>query len=143
MFSSVYVAGELRGCIGTLQAREPLAMAAARYAVEAAANDRRFAPVRSSELADVELTVCILSPPSRIVSPADLVLGRHGVIVRERDRLGVLLPGVGAREGWDPAAFVAAAAAKGGIDATALPRASLERFEASEFRFSYAATTTL
>ena len=42
--------GQLRGCIGTLECREPLADEVARAAVSAAREDPRFDPLRPEEL---------------------------------------------------------------------------------------------
>lgn len=85
--------GQLRGCIGTVQpVRNNLAQEIAYNAVSSALKDPRFPPVRKDELAELELSVDILSPMERIDSPADLDPTRYGVLVRSGSRSGLLLP---------------------------------------------------
>src|SRR6516165_9402292 len=73
--------GRLRGCIGTLKCRRPLAEEVARVAVSAAREDPRFEPVSVSELADLEVEVSVLGPLEEI-NPNDsssFEIGRHGL----------------------------------------------------------------
>ena len=73
------------------------------------------------------------SAPRRVADPTEIVIGTHGVIVRERQAVGVLLPEVAVRMGWDPETFVCQAAAKAGIDADALDTLRIEQFESQDF----------
>ena len=54
--------GHLRGCLGTLECRRPLAEEVARCAASAAREDPRFAPVAVKELADLDVEVSVLGP---------------------------------------------------------------------------------
>jgi AmmeMemoRadiSam system protein A len=54
--------GELRGCIGSLQAHRPLLADVNANAVAAALQDPRFARLKLAELADTDLEVSLLSP---------------------------------------------------------------------------------
>ncbi|MGM0384818.1 MAG: AmmeMemoRadiSam system protein A [Actinomycetota bacterium] len=60
-FVTLRRAGALRGCIGTLEATEPLVVAVADRARAAALADPRFLPVEPRELADLEVSVSVLS----------------------------------------------------------------------------------
>lgn len=53
--------GQLRGCIGTLQARRSLLADVKSNAVSAALHDPRFLPLKASELAHTEIEVSVLS----------------------------------------------------------------------------------
>lgn len=80
--------GELRGCIGALEARQPLVADAREHAVAAALHDFRFPPVQPSELPDIHLEVSVLSPlqPLSYKAPEDLLRclrpGVDGVLIR-------------------------------------------------------------
>jgi AmmeMemoRadiSam system protein A len=67
--------GELRGCIGTLEPRQPLYKDIIENAKNAALNDPRFAPVSESELKDINIEVSVLSLPKKIKykSPEELL----------------------------------------------------------------------
>ncbi len=88
--------GELRGCIGTIQAvHETLAEEIIENAISAASRDPRFMPVRPRELAGLEISVDVLTPPEPIESIADQDPKRHGLIVqslRDSWKRGLLLP---------------------------------------------------
>ena len=87
--------GNLRGCIGTIEAREPnLAQEVIHNAISAATGDPRFPPVRPDELDDLNIKVDVLTEPEPIDSPDELDPRRYGVIVQATGdyRRGLLLP---------------------------------------------------
>jgi AmmeMemoRadiSam system protein A len=92
--------GDLRGCIGTIEARQPLGDAIVTAALGAAFRDTRFAPLERSELALVRLEISVLSPlePLAVASEAEAVavIGRTrpGVVLQAGWRRSVLLPKV-------------------------------------------------
>lgn len=91
-FVSLKKRGDLRGCIGTLTPAEPdLGGEIARNAHSAAFHDPRFSRVRPDELADLSVSVDVLSP-SEPCERANLDPARYGVIVMSGFRRGVLLP---------------------------------------------------
>jgi MEMO1 family protein len=125
-------AGDLRGCIGTIEPlRQTLAEELITNAVHAATRDPRFEPVSVSELPDLVYSVDILQPPE----PAnfeDLDPAIYGVIVEDESGLfrGLLLPDI---PGVDTAAKqVEIAARKAGI-APETPL-KLSRFRVDRFR---------
>jgi AmmeMemoRadiSam system protein A len=93
VFVSLKKQERLRGCIGTFLPTEPtIAGEIIHNAVKAAMQDPRFAPVLPEELADIHISVDILSAPERIDSVDKLDPQRYGIIVRQGMRSGLLLP---------------------------------------------------
>lgn len=92
--------GELRGCIGALEARQPLALDVCEHASAAAMEDYRFSPIRPRELADLCIEISVLTPPQALEyeNPADLPgllrPGVDGVILRDGFRRATYLPQV-------------------------------------------------
>lgn len=58
--------GQLRGCIGTLEAWRPLAEDVAKNAVAAAFHDLRFKPLAEDEFGRVCVEVSLLTPPEAL-----------------------------------------------------------------------------
>jgi AmmeMemoRadiSam system protein A/AmmeMemoRadiSam system protein B len=88
--------GELRGCIGTIEAaRDTLAEEIIANAISAATNDPRFEPVRPEELSNLRYSVDVLFPPEETVME-DLDPSTYGVIVEDESgaRRGLLLPDI-------------------------------------------------
>lgn len=84
--------GELRGCIGRLEAKEPLYQAVQNMSIEAATKDSRFPPLSLNELKGLSVEISILSPPVTVRSADEIIYGTHGVIVSQGKRSGVFLP---------------------------------------------------
>ncbi|MFH1597729.1 MAG: AmmeMemoRadiSam system protein A [Patescibacteria group bacterium] len=126
-FVSLHTEGDqLRGCIGTILPTQPsLAQEIIANAIQAATGDPRFAPLTEPELADLEISVDVLTEPEQISGNQDLDPKKYGVIVRAGSRSGLLLPDL---DGVDTAdQQVAIASQKGGID--------LQRDKVDLFRF--------
>ncbi len=92
--------GELRGCIGSLQAIQPLVVDLARNAYAAAFSDPRFEQVSAIEMDGLHIQLSILSEPETInfSSESDLVKqlqpGIDGLILEDSGRQGTFLPSV-------------------------------------------------
>jgi AmmeMemoRadiSam system protein A len=108
--------GELRGCVGVMEAPAPLLETVARVAVMAASADGRFDPVPPGELAGLAVEVSVLGPLYE-VRPEDVEVGRHGLLLRAGERHGVLLPQVALEQGWDRETFLDRACWKAGLPA--------------------------
>lgn len=65
-FVTLTIDQQLRGCIGSLEAREPLALAVADAAYGAAFRDPRFPPLTESELTNTDIEISVLSPLQKI-----------------------------------------------------------------------------
>ena len=123
--------GQLRGCIGSLETDRPVAEIVQRCAASAAGEDPRFPPVTPAELGALEVEVSVLGPLEALdpVDPAGIEIGRHGLVVEQGIRRGLLLPQVATEWGWDPGTFLAQACAKAGLPPDAW------RYGARVFRF--------
>jgi AmmeMemoRadiSam system protein A len=85
--------GNLRGCIGTIEPRQPaVAQEVIQNAVSAATRDPRFPPVQPEELEGLDIKVDVLTEPEPIDSMDQLDPKRYGVIVESGWRRGLLLP---------------------------------------------------
>lgn len=85
--------GSLRGCIGSiLPTQASLEQEIMANAVSAAVRDPRFAPMRTRELDNVEISVDVLSIPELVKAGMELDPKIWGVIVTQGNRRGLLLP---------------------------------------------------
>src|SRR5215831_5027145 len=107
VFVTVYCGGELRGCIGQLREDKPLVQAVAECARSAASADPRFPPIAAAELESVDVELSLLGPLETIQGPAEIDVGRHGVLVEQRGLRGLLLPQVAIEWDWDAETFLA------------------------------------
>jgi AmmeMemoRadiSam system protein A len=106
--------GNLRGCIGTLEAIYPLVEGVKKMAICAAIEDPRFSPLSSEELSEVEIEISVLSPLKE-GKPEDVVVGKHGVYVVKGIYRGVLLPQVPLEYNWDRETFLKHVCLKAGL----------------------------
>lgn len=87
--------GALRGCIGSVQPKEPdLPREVVRNAIDAATTDLRFPPVNAEELPRLVYSVDVLTDPEPIEGLRELDPRRFGVIVQNGHRRGLLLPDI-------------------------------------------------
>lgn len=111
-FVTLFMPGkELRGCIGGLEAAQPLALDVCQHAASAALEDYRFNPVRPHEVPLLQIEISRLTPPERLEyeQPEDLLRllcpHRDGVVLRDGFQRATFLPQV-----WeklpDPEAFL-------------------------------------
>ncbi len=92
--------GELRGCIGTFQPRDPLYLVVQQMAIAAATRDYRFSKVKKEEFELIEVEVSVLTPMRKIESVDEIVLGKHGIYIRKGSSSGTFLPQVATETGW-------------------------------------------
>ena len=112
--------GNLRGCIGSLVARQPLVQDVAGNAFRAAFKDPRFPPVGAADLASLDAAVSVLSAPVELEFDSEhglvglLRAGVDGVILAEGSHRGTFLPDV-----WNtipnPEAFLRRLKGKAGL----------------------------
>jgi len=127
--------GDLRGCIGSIRATEPLFQAVASSAVSAAFRDPRFSPVPADELARLELEISVMGPIEPVRDESDIEIGRDGLIISRARQAGLLLPQVATEYGWDRQTFLDQTCRKAGLPAGSwrLPETRIERFSAEVF----------
>lgn len=134
VFVSLHRFGELRGCLGTLDGREPVAEAVVRLAADVTHRDYRFEPLRPDELNDVAIDVSVLTTPALVGDMSEIVIGRDGLIVEQGRNRGLLLPQVAPEHGFDRDTFLAHTCLKAGLTPDAWRRgASVFRFQAEVF----------
>jgi AmmeMemoRadiSam system protein A len=133
-FVTLHHRGDLRGCIGHIEANQPLGDVVPRCAVAACSADPRFSPITMSELDGIEIEISLLGPLEPIAGPADVAIGRHGLVVEQGWQRGLLLPQVATEWKWDAEAFLAHTCHKAGLPREAWTQgATLWRFEADVF----------
>ncbi|MBN2071329.1 MAG: AmmeMemoRadiSam system protein B [Candidatus Krumholzibacteriota bacterium] len=127
--------GQLRGCIGYIEAIKPLAETVAEMAASAAFNDTRFNPVSKEELDDIAIEISVLSPVRKIDDPSIIVVGKHGIIITRGRNRGLLLPQVATEWKWDRETFLSQTCVKAGLDPDAwkLEGTLIEIFSAEIF----------
>lgn len=126
--------GRLRGCIGSVVPRQPLAEAVAESARAAASRDPRFDAVAPHEVADLAVEISVLGAVEPATSIDDIVIGRHGLIVTQEHARGVLLPQVAVEHRWSRESFLENTCRKADLPPDAWKiDAFVERFEAEVF----------
>ncbi|MGD0173832.1 MAG: AmmeMemoRadiSam system protein A [Anaerolineales bacterium] len=103
--------GDLRGCIGSLEARQPLALDVQEHAVDAAFRDFRFQPLTEAELPGLHIEISVLSAPKPLPYqnaeelPGLLHPGVDGVVLARGLRRATFLPQVWEKV-TDPSTFL-------------------------------------
>ena len=99
-FVTLRMQGDLRGCIGTLDARRSLGDDVAHNAHAAAYHDPRFPPLARDDRPRIAVEISVLSPrvpieaPSEEAAVARLQPGIDGVVVEYQDLRATFLPQV-------------------------------------------------
>lgn len=134
-FVTLTLNGRLRGCIGSLTGRAPLYKTIVDMAQAAAFEDPRFPPLTLNEFEKINTEISILGPIEPCPDPEQIVIGRHGLLIRLGQRQGLLLPQVPVEWKWDRLTFLAQTCRKAGLPDTAWkdPAAELYWFEAEIF----------
>jgi AmmeMemoRadiSam system protein A len=139
-FVSLHQKGHLRGCIGSLEAHEPLIKNVIRNAYNAAFKDPRFMPLQQNEMEDVDIEISILTKPEelkysdykdllkKLKAPID------GVILEKNHRSATFLPVVwehfARHNGYDKEGFLAELAIKAGLGPDDWKDAKIEIYHA-------------
>jgi AmmeMemoRadiSam system protein A len=132
-FVTLHLEGQLRGCVGFVQAARGLSHTIAEAAVSAAFHDPRFPPVSLEEAPGLRVEISVLSP-LQAIAPEEIVAGRHGLVVSRGPYRGLLLPQVAVEQEWDALTFLEQTCLKAGLPADAWKRgATVEAFTAEVF----------
>src|SRR5262245_11850341 len=133
-FVTIHNDHQLRGCIGHIEANRPLAQVVADCAVAACSTDPRFPAVTAGELSHLDLEVSVLGPLEPLHDPAEIAIGRHGLVVEMGWHRGLLLPQVATEWNWDPVKFLEQTCHKAGLPRDAWKNgARIWKFEAQVF----------
>ncbi|HTW32179.1 MAG TPA: AmmeMemoRadiSam system protein A, partial [Candidatus Sulfotelmatobacter sp.] len=132
-FTSLYLRGQLRGCVGYVLPTNSVYRAVAETARAAAFEDTRFHPVNLDEARNLEIELSILSPP-RPIDAESVEVGRHGLLIGMAGRRGLLLPQVPVERHWDRITFLEQTCRKAGLPLDAWQNgATIEAFTAEVF----------
>jgi AmmeMemoRadiSam system protein A len=132
-FTTIYLHGELRGCVGYPSAVAPLYRTVADTAQAAAFEDTRFPALRAEEISELEVSLSVLSALTPVM-PEQIEVGRHGLVVSLSNHRGLLLPQVPVEHGWDRTRFLEQTCRKAGLPTDAWEHgAKLEAFTAEIF----------
>jgi uncharacterized protein (TIGR00296 family) len=111
---------DLRGCIGI-----PLPVMTLRDALvesaQSVTRDPRFPPLDASEIQAIVVEVTVLTKPEQIKVqhpqdyPANIIIGRDGLIVEQSFFKGLLLPQVPVEQEWDAEDFLSHTCMKAGL----------------------------
>jgi len=123
----------LRGCIGTLEAREPLYRAVIDAAVKSAFSDPRFPALSQPELETIRIEVSVLTACTRVSGPEAIRVGEDGVELERGSRRAVFLPKVAVEQGWDRGELLEQLALKAGLPRDGWRGAELSTFQAQAF----------
>lgn len=140
-FVTLTIHGQLRGCIGSLEAHQSLVVDVQEHAVHAALEDYRFPPLSEKEIDQVEIEISRLTAPEKVTYqkpeelPQLLKKGIDGVILKDGFRRSTFLPQV-----WeqlpDPEEFLSHLCAKMGAPANLWKKKLLEVsiYQVEEFK---------
>jgi len=118
VFVTLHKRGALRGCIGNIVGEKPLYTGVRDMAIAVAVHDWRFSPVTKDELSDIDIEISVLSPLKKTANPDEIIMGKHGVVVKKGALSGVYLPQVAVETGWSRQEFMdSLCAQKAGIPA--------------------------
>jgi len=115
-FVTIEKHGNLRGCIGYIEAIKPLYITIQEMAEAAALKDPRFPPVTEDELKDLEIEISVLTPLKKIKDIDKIQIGKHGLYMKGGFYSGLLLPQVATDYGWDKETFLQQTCLKAGME---------------------------
>lgn len=122
--------GSLRGCVGRLISTEPLYKTIREITQLAAFKDSRFIPVTEDEYQDLSLEITIITPPQKIKSAREFILGKQGIILKKNGHEAVLLPHIPVENKWNKKEALEQLAIQAGLSSDDWRSAcSLETFE--------------
>jgi AmmeMemoRadiSam system protein A len=132
-FTSLYLHGQLRGCVGYVLPVSSVYRVVAETARAAAFEDTRFSPVTREEALELKVELSILSPPQPVAAEA-VEVGRHGLLISMHGQRGLLLPQVSVEHAWDRITFLEQTCRKAGLPRDAWQKgATIEAFTAEVF----------
>jgi AmmeMemoRadiSam system protein A len=114
VFVSLHVRGKLRGCIGVIETGDSLGENIVRCTASAALQDPRFTRLLPEEVQDTEIELSLLSPLEQI-QPEEIEIGKHGLLVEQGMRRGLLLPQVAVEHHLDREQFLEETCHKAGF----------------------------
>ncbi|MBU1086273.1 MAG: AmmeMemoRadiSam system protein B [Candidatus Omnitrophica bacterium] len=115
-FVTIYKDVALRGCIGLIEAEQPLINVVNDMAIQASIRDSRFTPLKAEELDNIKLEISVMSPIEQITDIKQIEVGNHGLIIRKGNNSGLLLPQVATEYKWTREQFLEQTCVKAGLN---------------------------
>jgi len=141
-FVTLHKGKYLRGCIGVIEANQPLYTTVRQCAVWAALHDTRFSPVMKNEVNHLHFEISVLSPLSDI-APEDVEVGQHGLVISRDGLRGLLLPQVAVEWKWNREKFLEETCRKAGLPSDAWRHgARIQAFTAQVFEEPHSARSS-
>ena len=122
-FVTLHKKGQLRGCIGLIIAQKPLIFTIIEMTQAAALEDPRFPLVSSEELNDIEIEISALTPLREIEDVNEIVVGKHGIYIKQGWHTGILLPQVATDWKWNRTEFLEHTCRKANLSTNAWKKA--------------------
>ena len=119
VFVTLHKDGNLRGCIGEIFPSRPLWKAVMAQSINSGLNDYRFPPVELRDLPSLEFEISALTPPAKVNSWRDIVIGTHGMTLEKDGHSAVFLPQVAPEQGWGLEETLSHLSQKAGLPADA------------------------
>ena len=134
VFVTLEVCEKLRGCIGVIEAHDPLRESIVQCAQSAAFRDPRFLPLQAGELHGLRIEISVLSGLFPIHRD-DVEIGKHGLVVAAGNDRGLLLPQVATENNFSREEFLEETCRKAGLprDAWRDPGTSIFAFTCEAF----------
>ena len=132
--------GNLRGCIGSLQPRQPLCQDVTENTLNAAFNDYRFPQLTKQELKEIKIEISVLTIPKKLSSTSpegllDKINNKMGIILKKGFNSATFLPQV-----WeqipDKTTFLEQLSIKAGLDKNAWknPNTKIEYYKVEKVK---------
>ena len=121
VFVSLYVKGELMGCIGYAEPLVPLYQAVIEVSRGAAFEDPRFPPIKKGQMKDLRIEISVLTDPKEIEVkspdeyPKKVKIGKDGLVIKDEFGWGLLLPQVALEWNWNAKEFLNQTCVKAGL----------------------------
>ncbi|MDA3893670.1 MAG: AmmeMemoRadiSam system protein B [Salinivirgaceae bacterium] len=106
VFVSIHKKKELRGCVGRFISDDPLFELVQKMAISSAFYDTRFSPISINDLGDITIEISILSPLKEITNHEEIIIGKHGIYIKQGYKKGTLLPQVAVKNNWSVEEFL-------------------------------------
>ncbi len=106
VFATLYNSGKLRGCMGRLLSSDPLFETLKYCLINSATSDPRFPAVQTEELDSLNIEISILSELKLIKDIDEIIIGKHGIYIKNPAGNGTLLPQVAVEQNWSVKEFL-------------------------------------
>ena len=101
VFVTLTKKGDLRGCIGRMDAQQDIIEVVKKMSVAAATQDARFSKINKKELKNLHIEISVVGPKIKINSIDEYDINRHGIYIQKGALSGTYLPQVAKETLWD------------------------------------------